>query len=407
MNTYAAMSKGNRKTKVCIVTTVDSSLYVLFPGFFQLLQEQGFEVTGICSEGPWLAKVRDQGIRVIVVPMTRNFTPLADSICLWKLYQAFRQERFDLIHYSTPKAAFLAGLAGRMARCPALLYTLRGLGYAAFGGFKRAIGKLCEKIACKCAHSVIAISNSLKDEAVREQLIAASQINVLGEGSSKGVDLDEFQPNVKTSSESRRIRQSLGIADGDVVIGYVGRLTEEKGIAELVKVVNLLQRKYANLHLVMVGHTDQRNPFTKEIFDNLSEKNHIHVIPFTDDLPNYLAAMDIVVLVSHREGFGNSLIEASAMEIPVIASDIIGCRDAVVDNVTGLLVKPYDMEALERNLDELITNPAKRTDLGRSGRKWVEKNFDRHAIWAELITQYKRLLQHLHETGRHQNRAEF
>lgn len=390
------MATGNYGKKICVVTTSDSSLYVLFPDFFPLLIEKGFEVVGICADGPWVEKIGNQGIKVIIVPMTRSFTPWLDLKCLWKLYQIFRRERFDIIHYSTPKAALLTGLAGRAAHCPALLYTLRGLGYTAFNGIKRVIGKYCEKIACHCAHWVIAISNSLKEEAAKEKLLQANRIKVLGAGSSKGVNLDQFQLNEKTIAEANKIKRSLGIGNSDVVIGYAGRLTEEKGVIELLQAFENIYQRNNKVHLILVGDQDQRNPLPDRIFATIKEHQNIQMIPWQENVSSYIAAMDIFVLASYREGFGNSLIEASAMQVPVVATDVPGCRDAVVNGKTGLFVKPHDAIHLEKALNELIENPSKRIMMGKNGKQWVRKNFDRKTIWARLIEVYEQMLPNSH-----------
>lgn len=386
------MTSNNRKRKICVITTIDLSLDKLFPDFYSLLIAKGYEVVGISAAGPYLNNVRQQGVRVIVVPMTRKFTPVKDFKCLLMLYRIFKHERFDIIHYSTPKAALIAGLAGRAARCPALLYTLRGLGYTAFGGLKRLIGKFCERIACRCAHCVIAISNSLKDEAVKEYLLRANRIKVLGLGSSKGVNLKQFELNEKTKADAEKIRRDFGIKGSDIVIGYAGRLTEEKGIVELLKAFGRIRRTHKKVHILLVGDEDRRSPLPDRIIEMINKIRGIHTATFNENVSAYIATMDIFVLASYREGFGNVLIEASAMERPVIGTDIIGCRDAVINGKTGLLVKPRDAIELEKALKEMIENPFKRAKMGRAGRQWVIENFDRRLVWNRLIKVYERML---------------
>lgn len=386
------MVKQAGKPKICIVTTVDLSLDKLFPDFYPLLIDKNYEVVGICAEGTYIENIRRQGVRVITVPMTREFTPVQDSKCLWMLYKIFKHEKFDIIHYSTPKAALLASVAGRLARCPALIYSLRGLGYTAFSGLKRAVGKVCERIACRCARYVIAISNSLKDEAIKEKLLQASQIKVLGVGSSKGVNLDQFQLNEKTIADAKRIRQGLGINDDDIVVGYAGRLTLEKGFIELLGAFENICQRNGKVHMILVGDQDQRNPLPDKVFATIKKSRRIYTIPFNKNVSSYIAAMDIFVLASYREGFGNVLIEASAIERPVIATDIVGCRDAVIDGTTGILVEPRNPVSLEKALNELIENPSERTRMGQNGKQWVTENFDRNLVWNRLIKIYEQVL---------------
>ena len=385
-------SKPNNKTRICIVTTVDSSLHVLFPGFFQLLQEKNFDVTCISASGPWVNNVKSQMVRFIEVPMSRGFTPFRDLKCFLKLYCIFRKEDFDLIHYSTPKASLLAGMAAKISRCPAILYTMRGLGYQAFSGVKRSIGKVCEKIACLCAHRIIVISPSLKAEAVREKLISSDQGEVFGTGSSKGVDLERFKLDDERREKAVIIKNELGIPEQSLVIGFAGRITREKGIIELVKVCQLLKTDYPDVHLVLIGHKDQRNPLPEEIERSFRNNKNIHLLDFTDSLAEYMAIMDIVVLPSCREGFGNSLIEGSAMSKPVVGMDVIGVRDAVLNRKTGILVKPYDLTSFRSALRELIDSPKLREQMGRCGRSWVESAFDQKVVWSNLLKLYEQML---------------
>jgi glycosyltransferase involved in cell wall biosynthesis len=386
------MAHNKNNVKICIIVTVDISLDKLFPGFYPLLLAKGYEVVGICADGPFTDDVCRQGVRVINIPMTRGFTPLKDLKCLWQLYAIFRQEHFDIIHYSTPKAALLSAIAGRLARCPILIYTLRGLGYNAFSGLKKLVGKFCEKIACHCAHYVIVISNSLREEVIREKLLPANRAHVLGAGSSKGVNINEFQLNVKTLFEAQKIRLRLGIDTNDIVVGYAGRMTLEKGISELIEAFRSIRQNNCRVHLLLVGDQDQRNPLPHNIVALINSEKGVQTAPFSENVASYIAAMDILVLPSYREGFGNILIEASALDRPVIATDITGCRDAVIDGTTGLLIAPHDAKSLEKALLELIASASKRKEMGRNGRAWVEKNFDRNLVWARLINVYGQLL---------------
>lgn len=380
------------KPKIAIVTTMGVSLDNLFPDFYPLLQAEGFEVVGICAADRFVDNVRRQGVRVIEVPMTRTFTPFRDFVCLVKLYRIFRAEKFDLIHYNTPKAAVLSAIAGRFAGSSKLLYTLRGLAYTGFQGLGRCIGRMCEKICAQKADDVIAISQTLKQQALEEGIIESDKVFVLGAGSSKGVDLKKFRLDERTIQEGAKIRKQLSISEKDVVFGYAGRFTVEKGFCEIIEAFNHISQSSDSIHLLFVGEQDERMPLPPEIQKLMSEHPRIHLLPYTDDVPSRLAAIDVFVLASYREGFGNVLIEASALERPVIASDIPGCRSAVKPNVTGLLVSPRDVASLESAMQKLIADRNKRLTMGKDGRAWVESDFDRNLVWQRLIGIYKQLL---------------
>jgi glycosyltransferase involved in cell wall biosynthesis len=234
--------------------------------------------------------------------------------------------------------------------------------------------------------------NSLKEEVVKCGLLQAERIKVIGAGSSKGVNLEQFRPCEKTKTDAAKIRRDLGINDNEVVIGYVGRLTEEKGITELLTAFCNIRKTNNAVHILLVGDQDQRAPLPAKAIELMAKTNSVHMVSFNDNIIPFIAAMDVLVLASYREGFGNVLIEASAMEKPVIGTDIIGCRDAVVDGTTGILVKPHNPVSLEKALITLIENPAKRTEMGRNGRQWVKENFDRNLIWDGLIKVYQQTL---------------
>lgn len=380
-----------QKKKICIVTTTDYSLDCMFPDFFHLLLAKNYQVTAICAktlDGSYSDNVRKQAVEVINVPMARQISIMQDLKCLWMLFLIFRKEKFDIIHYSTPKASFLAAIAGRLAGGSFLLYTLRGQGYMSVEGLKGYIAKFCEQIACRLAHRVIVISKSLKDEAVREKLLSENKAEVLGSGSSKGVNLDQFSRKHQVKSNAEIIRQKLNISKEDIAIGCAGRLTEEKGVHELVEAFSKLSQRFDHLHLILIGDQDHRIPLKDDILKKIAESRSIHQIDFTQEFPSYLAALDIFVLPSYREGFGNVIIEASAMQLPVIASDIPGCRDALIDGTTGILVKPKHVPSLREALARLIENPSERERLGNNGFNWIRENFDRRVVWERLMNIY-------------------
>ncbi len=380
------------KPKICICITADLSLDLLFPDFYPSLINKGYEVVGICADGPRVQNVRDQGVRVITVPLTRGLTPFHDIKCLWMLYRIFKREKFDLIHYSTSKASFLASIAGTMARYPVLLYTLRGLIHTGFKGIKRYIIKSCDKIAFYLADYIIAISPSLVKEAREEKMTRSKQLHVIGIGSSKGVNLNKFQLTDEMNKQARVVRQQLGISEKDVVAGYAGRFSIEKGLCELVETFADISSSNNRVHLMLVGEQDPRVPLPEDIFNEMKRNDRIHIIDFAENIEVYFAAMDIVVLPTYRDGFGNILIEASAMAKPVIGTDVPGCRDALIDGVTGLQIKARNNETLREALTELIKDPKKRNKMGQAGRKWIEENFDRKKIWNSLFAIYEKLI---------------
>lgn len=385
-----------KQPKICIVFTVDESLDTLFPDFYPLLIEQGYNVFGVCSDtsnGLYTEKVRRQGVKVINIPMERDFSVLNDIKCLWLFMKFFKKEKFDIIHYASPKASLLTVLAAILSGSNSYrLYTMRGLGYASYAGVKKWIAKLCEKIACRGAHKIIAISKSLADEARKKNLVGNKEILVLGSGSSKGVNLNKFNVNDAICQNAKQIRQSLNIGENDIVIGFVGRFSPEKGMTELFLSFSNLCNLYANIHLLIVGEQDKRVPLKTDFLARLKSHPYVYFVGTKTNVEDYYAAMDIFVLPSYREGFGNVLIEAAAMKVPVIATDIPGCRDAVRNNETGFLVKAQDTNSLQAALEKFITDADLREKFGNTGYLWVRENFDRFQIWTFLFKIYAEIV---------------
>lgn len=386
------MSAAPAAPHIAIVTTVDSSLHVMFPGLFERIAARGWRLTGICADGPYVERVRARGVRVLTVPMTRQFAVWGDAGALTRLTRLMRRERFDLIHYNTPKAALLAALAGRLAGRAALLYTIHGQGYGGYRGLARTLGLVAERVAARLADRVLCVSPSLADEIARDGIRARDRLTVLGAGSNSGVDLTVFARTPAVVGGAARLRAELGLTPDTVLIGYLGRLAREKGIERLVEAVAALRGEGRAVDLLLVGHVDQRNPLDPATVATLERTPGVHVRPFTDQVAPVLAALDVLALLSEREGFGSVLIEAGALGVPTVASDIPGCRDAVRDGETGRLVPPTDTARLTAVLRELVAAPELRARLGAAGAAWVRANFDRTAVWDRLLDVYAELL---------------
>lgn len=239
---------------------------------------------------------------------------------------------------------------------------------------------------------VIAISPSLKEEVIKEGILPASRIRVLGVGSSRGVNIEKFSPSEIIKSNAQKIRGELGIKQADFVIGYAGRMSPEKGIGELVAAFFNIMKSFRNIHLLLVGDQDDRFPLGREILEEIRRESRIHTVGFVKNVEDYIAAMDMLAMPTYRDGFGNVLIEASALGKPVIGSDIPGCRDALVDGVTGYYARPGDVVSLETAIRRLLEDSSRSKEMGKAGRQWVVANFDRTKVWQRLILVYAELI---------------
>jgi glycosyltransferase involved in cell wall biosynthesis len=252
--------------------------------------------------------------------------------------------------------------------------------------------RLCDWIIGHLNTQCYTDSASQRDFLINEKLVAASKLSVLGAGSVSGVDLERFSPSSFGKERVAAIRQELGIAKQSFVILFVGRLTKDKGIRELVSAFQMLQRDQKDVELILVGPFEpERDPLPKETLDALSNNSRIHVVGFSYEPEKYMAAADVFCLPSYREGFGSVIIEAAAMALPSVASSVVGLVNAVVDGKTGLLVPAKDVYALKQALMRILSEPDMRHQMGRAARDRAVRDFDSKIVNRLVVEEYKKL----------------
>jgi glycosyltransferase involved in cell wall biosynthesis len=386
------ISRNTDRVRILYVITSSLSLR-LIRGQLGYLRETGFDVAIACSPGEELADARIQeGAWTISVPMARKISPWQDLVSLWTLWKVMRQLRPLIVNVSTPKAGLLGGLAAWACRVPCRSYTLRGLRYETTTGPARFGLMLCERITCLCASRVICVSQSLRQKAVAMGLVKPERAIVLVSGSSNGVDESRFAPGTERSQHAARLRQSLGIPRESPVVGFVGRLTHDKGISELVEAYSSLRRRFAELRLLLVGDFEEEDSLPQAIRRYIEIEPRIIKPGFVEDPAPYYHVMDVLALPSHREGFPNVVLEAHAAGKPVVAARSTGVIDAVIDGVTGIQFPIGDVSALTSALQLVLEDRTLATSLGSAGRERVRREFRREKIWNAIRREYLRLL---------------
>lgn len=380
------------KKRICIVVAPSFVLYTLYRNQMVYLQENGFEVTAIASPGEEHQWLKNQGIKTYEISITREPSILRDLKSLTKLFLHFVTHRYDIVHVSTPKASLLASFAARLAFKRKVLYTLRGRAYENFAGRKLQAFECLERITCTLSTAVISISKEIGADIVNKKLCPISKMNVIGSGSGNGVDLNVFTRKEAVTNEAAMLRERLGISLDAIVILSIGRIRREKGINELVRVFEKMTQERKDIHLILQGDYEDIDPLYEDVIHSIRNCPNIHHITFNRQAEVAYAAADILAFPSHREGFGNVALEASAMKLPIVSCNVIGCRESVANNVSGILVEKENENELHDALLLLINDKNLRIKMGETGRNRIEREFKSEVVWDGLIDFYNQLL---------------
>jgi glycosyltransferase involved in cell wall biosynthesis len=366
------------------------------------MREHGFDVITISADGKEVEQVVKGGIKHIVIPFTRKITPIRDVVCLWKLVREIRKLKPDIVHTHTPKAGLLGMLASWICRVPVRLHTVAGLPLMEARGTRRKVLELVEKITCACAHKVYPNSVGLKDFLLHNLGLPSRKVQIIGRGSTNGIDTEYFKSTEKLEDESKVLRQKYGVKESDVIFSFVGRIVRDKGIVELVNAFRALaddtslSNKYPerNLFLLLVGHFEEDlDPLPPDVMAFIMNDARVIMAGFQADVRPWVMASNVFVFPSYREGFPNVVMQASLLKVPCIVSDINGCNEIVKDGITGLIVPPKNAHYLAEAMHLLIEDDMKRQQFGEEARKFVQANFKREDIWEALRKEYAEMLE--------------
>jgi glycosyltransferase involved in cell wall biosynthesis len=390
---------GQRIPRIAYVVTVDLSTK-LFEGQIGFLAKSGFQIDVISSPGPRLDAMHRQGVACWPIKMRREIAVASDVVSLWRLWRLFRLVRPEIVVAGTPKAGLLGTLAARIAGVPHVEYALLGLRFETAAGIKRWMLMSTEWIACHAADSVRCVSHSVLARIVTLRLAPAARCIVIRNGTSDGVAVDRFTPSAQDRSDVEQLRHELMIPHDALVIGFVGRITRDKGIEELYGAFKKLQRSHHELRLLLVGSFEPGDPVPGWLRERIETDPAVIRTGFVNDTERYYRAMDVMALPTYREGFGTALAEAQSASVPIVTTNATGAIDAIVNGKTGLRVPVRDTDSLTSALGRLLSDPQLRRKMGTAGRIWVEKNFRREDVWQGILTHYRMLLQADRSPGR-------
>ena len=374
--------------KIVRVTTIADSLKSLLKGQLRFIN-QYYEVIGVSSEGDALKDVRDnEGIRTEVVEMKRTITPINDLKAVYRLYKILKKEQPHIVHTHTPKAGVIGMLAAKLAGVKHRFHTVAGMPLLVATGPKRILLNYAEKLTYKCATKVFPNSFGLKDIILKEKFTTKKKLDVIGKGSSNGIDIDHFNNAMLKETDLNELKQKLHI-DKQFVYTYVGRLVTDKGINELVAAFDIISKKH-NAKLILVGWRESElDPLLPETEKALKQNQHIIEVGYQSDVRPYFAIADVLVFPSYREGFPNVVLQAGAMQVPSIVTNINGCNEIIKEGENGLIIPVKDVDALIASMEHIIKNQDIHQMMRTKSRQIIVDNYKHTYIWDELLKEYQ------------------
>lgn len=379
-----------RKTvKIIRVTTVPVSLAAFCSGLLSELQQEGYEVVAVSSPGEQLDEFAlREGVRAHGVEMERHISLLKDLKSLVGLIRVFRRERPAMVHSMTPKAGLLAMMAAWVCRVPVRLHTFTGLVFPTTTGLKQKILIFTDRLTCACATHIVPEGEGVKRDLVNYR-ITGKPMAVLGHGNVRGIDLERFNPQLPdVQAEVAKIRRQ-----GVFTFLFVGRLVRDKGINELVEAFERLNKEVPATRLILVGRQEpELDPLTPETISKIDRNKNIEAVGQLSDVRPWLAAADAFVFPSYREGFPNVVIEAGAMGLPSIVTDINGSREIIIEGKNGTIIPPRNADALYGAMKAMIDNPEELKEMAAGSRQLIAARYEQGYVRRCLKDYYRKLL---------------
>lgn len=377
--------------KICFITTIPLTLETFVLKTAEYIHENtDWDISFICSNDEDFGNRLPEYIHYHPIHMERGIS-IAGIRAMLEMRDVFKKEQFDLIQYSTPNASLYAALAGKIAKVPVRLYCQWGMVFVGFQGIKRKLFKIEEKLVCRLSTWVEPDSKSNLEFSHKEKLYPSDKGSVIWNGSACGINLKKFDV-LKKEEYREKIRHDLEIPKDAFVYGFVGRITRDKGINELFAAFKSIEKEREDVRLLMVGPNESDETIDAQLYQWAVDSDKVIFAGYTKVVEQYLSAMDCYILPSYREGFGMGVVEAEAMGVPVIVTDIPGPIDAMLKDETGIVVKKADAEDLLRAMKECLQEPEKMRKFGNKGIDFSRTHFEQRQLFGRILEDRKRLL---------------
>lgn len=372
------------RVKICYIVTVPITIRAFFIPQLKYLAENGFDVSVVCSKDDFLQRELGEKITYHPMEIPRGMSLLGSIKAIYHLIQYFKKEKFDLIQYSTPNAAMYASIAGRLTKIKVRNYHLMGFRFFGANGIPKRILKAMEVIICSNSTHIECVSKSNLELGINEKIFEKDKAAIVWNGSSGGVDLKRFDYS-KRLAYRKEIRLRFGISKDDFVFGFVGRITRDKGINEILEAFSSIK----NAKLLMVGNVEEEELLNSVLYQNSLCDPNIVYTGLVLDVEKYYAAVDVLLLPSYREGFGNVVIEAAAMGTPAIVSNIPGPVDAIEIGETALVVNTKDVESLLKAMRKILTMDY--IGMGRQAEQFAREKFDSIVLCRKILERKEKM----------------
>lgn len=376
--------------KLIRITTIPLSLDKLL-GKQLSFMNQFYKVIAISADKKELRRISEKyGVDDHHVEMTREISPFQDLIAVWKLYQFLRKEKPQIVHSHTPKAGIVGMMASYFAGVPHRFHTVAGLPLMEATGIKRKVLNSVEALTYKLATKVYPNSFGLQEIILKEGFCNADKLKVLGNGSSNGIDTQHFNRDQISASTQYQLRSNFKIEPNDFVFIFVGRLVSDKGINEMIVAFKKMQTKLSTVKLLLVGPLEtELDALLPETLKEIEKNASIISVGYQDDVRPYFAIANALVFPSYREGFPNVVLQAGAMELPSIVSNINGCNETIAEGENGLIIPAKNVELLKDAMLKMATDKNLYNHLQLNARKKIVKNYEQSVVWEALLQEYK------------------
>lgn len=378
------------KVKVIRTSTIPISLNKLLKGQLKFLSKE-FEVIGLSSSGTDLDEVKNrERVKTITVEMQRGMSPFKDIVSLVKLYLVFKKEKPQIVHSITPKAGLLCMLAAKFAGVPIRMHMFTGLLFPTMKGFSQKIFIKMDQLLCWAATNIYPEGNGVKQDLINYN-ITSKPLKVLANGNVNGIDLDFFSPKQISEDQKYQLRNELNFDPQDFVFVFVGRLVGDKGINELVDAFKSFDN--SNVKLLLVGPLElKQDPIKEATIKEITNNKNIISVGSKSDVRPYLAISDVLVFPSYREGFPNVVLQAGAMELPCIVTNISGCNEIIEEGKNGIIIPPKNKLAIANAMNFVIENKDKKEFFRKNARSMIESRYNQKLVWNAILKEYNSLI---------------